>query len=199
MGSLYRVSLMRFNTIITKTTNDGKVERFEIEVGLRDEMRRIIRDRIIQNLEATKRFLQLGEDYKDICAGIYTYAVEEYGKILFLNDLSPTSTNPNLPIQYKATGQGFLNHRHKIDLAWDALPDSCKLLSEGGFTDTGFTQSGFTHDTPAKLETRLSIFFVDFNKEDNFCSPMTPPQVRMDLLVTAVDDFLKFIRAKKYP
>lgn len=190
---------MRFNTIITKTTNDGKVERFEIEVGLRDEMRRIIRDRIIQNLEATKRFLQLGEDYKDICAGIYTYAVEEYGKILFLNDLSPTSTNPNLPIQYKATGQGFLNHRHKIDLAWDALPDSCKLLSEGGFTDTGFTQSGFTHDTPAKLETRLSIFFVDFNKEDNFCSPMTPPQVRMDLLVTAVDDFLKFIRAKKYP
>lgn len=162
-------------------------------------MRRIIRDRIIQNLEATKRFLQLGEDYKDICAGIYTYAVEEYGKILFLNDLSPTSTNPNLPIQYKATGQGFLNHRHKIDLAWDALPDSCKLLSEGGFTDTGFTQSGFTHDTPAKLETRLSIFFVDFNKEDNFCSPMTPPQVRMDLLVTAVDDFLKFIRAKKYP
>jgi hypothetical protein len=162
---------MRFNTIITKTTNDGKVERFEIEVGLRDEMRRIIRDRIIQNLEATKRFLQLGEDYKDICAGIYTYAVEEYGKILFLNDLSPTSTNPNLPIQYKATGQGFLNHRHKIDLAWDALPDSCKLLREGGFTDTGFTQSGFTHDTPAKLETRLSIFFVDFNKEDNFCSP----------------------------
>ena len=83
MGSLYRVSLMRFNTIITKTTNDGKVERFEIEVGLRDEMRRIIRDRIIQNLEATKRFLQLGEDYKDICAGIYTYAVEEYERFYF--------------------------------------------------------------------------------------------------------------------
>jgi hypothetical protein len=67
---------MPYNTIITKTTNKGKVLEFEIDVGLGDDMRRSIRDRIIHNLEATKRFLELGEDYKDICAGLYTYAVE---------------------------------------------------------------------------------------------------------------------------
>ncbi len=189
---------MRYNTKITKTKK-GKVLEFEIEVGLRDEMRRTIRESIIRNLEATKRFLQLEEDYKSICAGIYTYAVEEYGKILFLNDLRPTSTNPNLPIQYTTAGQGFLNHRHKIGLAWDALPDSCKLLSEGGFTDTGFTKSGFTHDTPAKLETRLSIFFVDFDEDDKFCSIETPPEVNRELLIKAVDDFLRHIRNENLP
>jgi hypothetical protein len=76
------LSAMPYNTIITKTTNKGKVLEFEIDVGLRDDMRRSIRDRIIYNLEATKRFLELGEDYKDIYAEVYTYAVEEYGKIL---------------------------------------------------------------------------------------------------------------------
>lgn len=123
---------MRFNTIIPKTKNDGKVERFEIEVGLRDEMRRIIRDRIIHNLEATKRFLQLGEDYKDICAGIYTYAVEEYGKILFLNILSrlPPANSDRLKVPYTHRNKGFLDHKHKFPLALDDkdLSKACKVL-----------------------------------------------------------------------
>lgn len=84
---------MPYNTIITNTTSKGKVLEFEIDVGLRDEMICFIQRRIIHNLEATKRFLELGENYKDICGGIYTYAVEEYGKILFLNCLSLSSSN----------------------------------------------------------------------------------------------------------
>ena len=75
-----------------------KLVGLKIDVGLRDEMRRFIQDRIIHNLEATKRLLELGEDYKDVCGGIYTYAVEEYGKILFLNNLNPTPENKKSPI-----------------------------------------------------------------------------------------------------
>jgi hypothetical protein len=83
------VSLMPYNkTIITDKTKKGKVLEFGIDIGLRNEMVCSIRDRIIHNLGATKRLLELGEDYKDICAGIITYAIEEYGKILFLNSLS---------------------------------------------------------------------------------------------------------------
>lgn len=189
---------MPYVTNITKTTNKGKVLEFEIDVGLRDDMRRSIRDRIIHNLEATKRFLELGEDYKDICAGIYTYAVEEYGKILFLSGLSPLSPNNQIAINYTDEKQGFLNHRHKIDLALNVLPHSCKLLSEGGFTESGFTQTGFTHDITADFEARKSIFFVDFNKDDKYSSIVIPPEVNRDLLIMAVDEFLKFIKAQKY-
>jgi hypothetical protein len=190
---------MRYNTIITKTTKKGKVLEFEIEVGLRDEMKRTIIQSVIHNLEATKRFLELGgEAYKDICAGVYTYAVEEYGKFLYLNDLNPMSPNPIIPIQYTDEKQGFLNHKHKINLALKALPKSCGLLSTGGFTDSGTTQSGFTHDTTADFEARKSIFFVDFNKDDKFCSIVTPKQVGMDVLVNAVDDCLQFIRSQTY-
>jgi hypothetical protein len=148
---------MPYNTIITKTKK-GKVSEFEIETGLRDDMMRSIKERIIHNLEATKRFLELGEDYKDICAGVYTYAVEEYGKFLYLSRLTPIHPNNKIPINYTDGNQGFLNHRYKIGLALDVLPDCCKLLSEGGFTDTGFTQSGFTHNITADFEARKSIF-----------------------------------------
>jgi hypothetical protein len=80
----------------------------EIDVGLRNEMRRFIQARIIHNLEATKRLLELGEDYKDICGGIYTYAVEEYGKILFLSSLGPEAPNNNkVEVRYTHDKKGF--------------------------------------------------------------------------------------------
>ena len=85
---------MPYNTFITKKNDDGRVVEFGIDIGLRDDMVCFIQKRIIHNLEATKRFLELEEEkYDDICAGIYTYAVEEYGKILFLNCLSLSSSN----------------------------------------------------------------------------------------------------------
>lgn len=192
--------LMPCKTIITRTTKKGKVLEFEIDVGLRDDMKRSIRKRFIHNLEATQRFLELKEKkYDDICAGVYTYAVEEYGKILFLSALNPTSTNNQIPIQYTDEKQGFLIHRHKIDLALNALPDSCKVLREGGFMPSGFTSSGFITALIADFEARKSIFFVDFNKDDKSCSIVMPPKVKRKSLVTAVNDFLKFIRRQKYP
>ena len=195
-----RASLMPYITNITKKTKKGKVLEFEIDIGLRDDMIRFIRERIIHNLEATKRFLELKEeDYNDICAGIYTYAVEEYGKFLFLNGFSPMPPNNKITIHYTDDNQGFLDHKHKFKLALDALPDSCKVLRGGGFTDTGFTQTGFTHDTVADFEARKSIFYVDFNKDDKYSSILIPPEVKRDLLVKTLDDFLVFMKGQKYP
>ncbi|HKI07188.1 MAG TPA: hypothetical protein VKA09_02225 [Nitrososphaeraceae archaeon] len=188
---------MRFNTIITNTTKKGKVLEFEIDVGLRDDMRRFIREKIIHNLEGTKRFLELKEEkYGDICAGIYTYAVEKYGKILFLNSLSPSSPNNKIIIPY-TDNHGFLDHYHKFDLVLKdkTLPDSCKVLREGGFTGSGFT-SGFIRETPAGFEARKSIFYADFNKDDKYSSILEPPEYKRELLVKAVNEFLAFTGAK---
>ena len=108
-----------YNTIITKKNDGGRVVEFGIDIGLRNEMVCSIRDRIIHNLGATKRLLELGEDYKDICAGIITYAIEEYGKILFLNNLSPfpPPNNNRVRVPYTSDNNGSLDHYHKFDLA----------------------------------------------------------------------------------
>jgi hypothetical protein len=188
---------------ITNIIKKSKVVGLEIDIGLRNDMVRFIRDRIINNLQATKRFLELNvKDYDDICAGLYTYAVEEYGKILFLNRLSPSPPNNNkIKVHYTHDNHGFLDHDHKFNLALKdkALPDSCKVLREGGFTDTGFLSSGFITDTPANMKARMSVFYADFDQNDNYNSILKPLEVNRDLLVRAVDDFLEFMRRQKYP
>jgi AbiV family abortive infection protein len=190
---------MSYITDITKTTRKGNVEEFQIEIGLRDEMRHIIKGGIIYNLEAIKRFLDLGEDHKDICAGIYTYAVEEYGKILFLSGLNPTTPNNKIPILYTRDKQGFLNHRHKIDLALNALPSSCKLISRGSFSSESFSSKSFTQNTAADFEARKTIFYTDFDQNNKYCSVLNPSQVNRDVLMKAVDEFLQHIRIQNYP
>jgi hypothetical protein len=107
--------------------------------------------------------------------------------------------NNKISIQYTDGKQGFLNHRHKIDLALNALPYSCKLVSQGSFSSASFSSKSYTVNIIADFEARKSVFYVDFDKNNNYSSIINPPQVTRDLLVKAVDDFLQFIRAQKYP
>jgi hypothetical protein len=191
-------------TYNTKPIEKCKVVGLEIVIGLRNDMVRFIQERIIDNLEATKRFLGLNETkYDDICAGIYTYAIEEYGKILFLNSLNPMlpPNNNKIKIKYTHDNNGFLDHDHKFNLALNDkdLPDSCKVLLKGGFTNTGFTKSGFTQPTIPDFETRMAVFYADFDENKNYNSILTPPQVDRGLLENAVHEFLKFMNAQRYP
>lgn len=178
-----------------------KLVGLKIDVGLRDEMRRFIQDRIIHNLEATKRLLELGEDYKDVCGGIYTYAVEEYGKILFLNNLNPTPENNNkIKVRYTNSSNGFLDHKHKFNLALNDqdLPESCKWLRQD-FDPEDYDPNDYDIGSKANFEARLSIFYADFDEDNKYNSILKPPGVEYGRLVKAVDDFLQFIRSQNYP
>ena len=70
----------------------------QISPDLRDKMILVIRDRIIRNLLAIKQLVVIG-GYDDICGGLYTYVVEEYGKILFLKSL-PVGNDGKIEFKY---------------------------------------------------------------------------------------------------
>jgi hypothetical protein len=120
-----------------------------------------------------------------------------------LNSLSPTpEKNNNLRVRYTHSNNGFLDHEHKFNLAlnYKDLPASCKVLLEGGFGASGFfEESGFITYTRPDMKTRMSVFYADFDENNNYNSILKPPEVKRDLLVTAVDDFLQHIRAQSYP
>jgi hypothetical protein len=178
----------------------GKVVELQIDVGLRDDMVCFIRDRIIHNLEATRRFLELKEeDYDDICAGIYTYAVEEYGKIRFLNNLSPSSSNKIIKVPYTHRDNGFLDHKHKFPLALNDpdLPELCKVLRID-FEKGDFDGDDFVLGLSATFDARLSIFYADFNGEEDYSSIKQPTKVDRPVLKEAVEKFHEFIKGKKY-
>jgi hypothetical protein len=172
-----------------KAKNGDQTQFLEIKIEVRNEMVRHIRDRIIRNLEAIEKFLKL-QEYDDICAGLYTYAVEEYGKTLFLNDKKHILPN-NKEVKFRYTGhKSFRDHYHKFRLAHKKLPESCKKLHEGSFTKT-FSQNSMSTDLIANVNARLTVFFADFQNKNSI---LQPPQVDRPLLVKAVEDFLIFMR-----
>ena len=49
------------------------------------------------------------------------------------------------------------------------------------------------------MKTRMSVFYADFDENNNYNSILKPLEFKRDLLVKAVDDFLRFIRSQNYP
>jgi hypothetical protein len=176
---------------------ERQVESLEIDVELRDKMVSHIYNAIIRNIEAIQKFLDI-PGYEDICAGLYTYAVEEFGKILYLKSfcLSPAGSNKiKFPYKMKGgkKGTGFLNHYKKFDLALDVLPDTCRILREGDYISDDYVSDDYVTDLIADFEARKRVFFADF-KRDTKISIEEPPKVTKALLEKAVEKFLCCMR-----
>jgi hypothetical protein len=172
--------------------NGHPVACITITTALRDEMMSTIQMRIIHNLEAIKEFLKI-QGYEDVCAGLYTYAIEEYGKILFLKSFSVSAAN-EITFPYRRDGaKGFLNHHEKFPRALDdkQLPDSCKTLREGDFNADDYEPDDYITEITADFDARMALFYADFKDQDSI---LEPPPVDRPLLQNAVDDFLTFMR-----
>lgn len=100
-----------------------------------------------------------------IAAGLYTYAIEELGKILLLKQSEQTSDR-KIQIEYV---DKFIKHRPKFELAFYYLQQNghgqCIILNSGGYTPNGFTR-GYTIGLLADFEVRLSYYFL-ISKYDN--------------------------------
>jgi hypothetical protein len=79
--------------------NVKKKDIAEIDVELRDETVFYIQKAILRNLTAIRQFLKI-PGYEYICAGLYTYAVEEFGKILYLKSFSPPASKNRRPVGF---------------------------------------------------------------------------------------------------
>ena len=170
--------------------NGYPVDDLEIDVELRDKMVSYIQNRIIHNLEAIQKFLQI-PGYEEVCAGLYTYTVEEFGKILYLKSLTPSPPDNNkINLKYK---RHFLNHHVKFPLALKELPDTCKILREGDYISEDYVSDDDITDLIADFEARKRVFFADF-KRDTKTSIEEPPKVTKAILEKAVEKFLSCMR-----
>jgi len=120
-------------------------------------------------------------DHPHVAAGLYTYAIEEFGKYLYLRSL--TSNDNNYEIDYFVE---FRNHSKKFKRSLTHLPSECKLVHSGDFSNTDYVQSGFNTDIIADFETRKNIFYSDF--EDNQIQEL--PNADVELLQIGVNKLL---------
>lgn len=141
----------------------------------------LLKDNIIQNQEVLF-------DHPHICAGLYTYAIEEYGKLLILESYVPI--NNKVKIEYLSR---FTDHDAKFDIAIERLSlvaPECIRIGKGLFDPAIFDPVIFdTKESTTSFKARLAIFYSDF--KDNKIT--TLPNVDKETLSKAVSEFEKIV------
>lgn len=144
-----------------------------------DELKQRTHSGIKEKLAASKQLLDSGGSV-EIAAGLYTFAVEEYGKLLLLQKSETVKTSNNRIINYASE---FANHKKKIELALDDLQlkrhEECYVLNdEGGFDPRSFSWRGFTIGLLADDKARLAIFLRDLSPPND--KPLVQPMPRIE-------------------
>ena len=106
--------------------NGEWIEFLEIADGLRKRMMQKTMEQVFKLLESAEILLDKGGEI--IGAGLYTYAIEEFGKFLVLK--KGRSLNGKVKIKYK---NEFRKHPVKFRLAIDYLPRECTEIGVVGF------------------------------------------------------------------
>lgn len=148
--------------------------------------------RILRLLESAEILLDNGGNGA-ICAGLYTYALEEYGKMLLLKQSSHVAGK--VKIKYK---NGFRHHPTKFRLAIKNLPNECTTLRRAIFDPKIFDSNIFdTEQVIADLEARMAVFYTDFLDSGDGVKPIPP--VDKKLLKNAIDILRKIAHGTNLP
>ena len=164
-----------------------KLPNAEIPENLCKEMMRHIRDGIHRKIRAVRDIQTID---KEIAAGLYVYAVEEFGKLLLLRDTQ--SLNGKRKVKYD---KGFLDHCRKFTKAFDYFQknglDACKVLALDFEINDAVLNDVYIR-LLANTEARLTIFYSDFSHDNNQNIIIEkPPAVDLSILRTATDQLEK--------
>jgi hypothetical protein len=163
----------------------NKPSYIDIPEKLWKKMMQHVLDGVFQKLNAVKN-MQTIDLY--VAAGIYIYAVEEFGKLLLLKNANVL--NGTRRVVYE---KEFLSHTKKFKAAFDYFQanryDSCLVLSEGDVVPSDVVWSDAIIGLLANTGARLSVFYSDFVYDNNQNIIIeTPPTIDLDLLQKASNE-----------
>lgn len=168
-----------------------------------NDLRKLTRQGIISKLESAKKLLNAtGSD--DVSAGLYTYALEEFGKLLLLDKSEHIANNTKRKLRYRSE---FACHDRKFEAAFDYLqnysPSSYKcyvLNDEGSYSPQSYTWRSFHIGLLADFKARMSIFYSDFSYKLNENGEQTQnivideiPKINRKYLSDAIDELCTIV------
>ena len=142
-------------------------ERFPISDELYKQILKETLQRSLTLLNSADILLD-NEGDETVCAGIYSYAVEEYGKFFVLKQSG--REDGNVIIKYS---EEFTKHAKKFGLALSSLPPECINLGEFGF-EKGFEQGFERGKTILNFKARMAVFYTDFTDSRDRVKPIPP-------------------------
>lgn len=125
-----------------------------------------------------------------IGAGLFSHAIEEYGKLLYLKSLSLSEGKVEIELGGEKRGGKFDNHDYKFSLSEKKLPETCTLVHKSGYSDDYGDHYDTVNTVVTDWKTRLKIFNTDFDDAGNV---VKYPVVDIHTLKNAVIEFRKVI------
>jgi AbiV family abortive infection protein len=175
---------------------DSKLSYVDVSEQLWKEMMQNVRDGILRKLKVTRDII---DGDKHVAAGLYVYAVEEFGKLLLLKNTTVLGSTRR--IAYK---DEFVNHKKKFETAFDYFQanghDACLVISEGDYVVSDFVWRDFAIGLLANTQARLSIFYSDFARDEkNNVIIEKPLPVDKDILQMAINELDKATKSLNIP
>lgn len=151
-------------------------------------------DGIVSKINACKKFSDYPE-HKTVVAGLYTYAIEEFGKLLILKDCRRLKSSNKREIVY---GDRFANHDEKFKQANLYLENSNHeksfLLNTPSFSSKSFSAQSFNvKEVIADQIARLSVFYSDLDEVGSEYKVTRTSVVNEQALKDAIVDFSNVI------
>ena len=171
-----------------KNEKGRKPREIELTLEKWNETKRIIREVVKKKLDAAKKLI---ESDKEVSAGLYIYAIEEFGKLLLLDNSKLQDGKGKLNYRDE-----FVSHEVKFGKAFDYLQEhdynNCIVLNDkGDFSPESFSWRNFIIGLIPETEARLSIFYVDFlytNESTNDIDIMKIPLIDVDILRKEINE-----------
>ena len=113
-------------------------------------------------------------DLLTIAGGLYTYAVEEYGKLLLLGSLPEKAGVVSVP--YRET---FRSHGKKFEAALRKLPADCALMRRGPFDPRIFDPRIFNTGMDESFAGRTHLFYLDMGPDGHPVAPHPPDPAQL--------------------
>jgi hypothetical protein len=183
-----------------KDRNGYTIKEIQISAKIKKEMVENIKSGNIKKLEASRKLIPSD---LEISAGLYTYSVEELGKLLLLNKIKTKSGKCTLKYSRE-----FVDHDKKFETAFDYfqknnLEELSVINEEGGFSVKGFSWRSFRRGLLTDTQARLSIFYSDFkystkDSKDEDIVVQNLPTVSREILEKNVNKLESFIRSNQW-
>lgn len=191
------------------------------------ESYKFTKEELLEGIQLTKNnvfllaeqalFLLKKKKYASTALGLYSFAIEEWGKYLFLNDSLKKS---DYSIGVEIFGRAQNSHKSKFQRGLEAIPTSCKIFTKpidiikaaeeeksiylgkphsGDYKFYGLSKKPtiFQHEFSIgnfliDFNARKECFYVDWNEENKEWKQPLP--VSKKNLQISIKNFLKFIR-----
>ena len=171
--------------------NGEWIEILEIADDLRKRMMQKTMVQVFKLLESAEILLD-NEGGEIIGAGLYTYAIEEFGKFLVLK--KSARINGKVSIKYRNEFRKY--HHVKFRLAIDYLPRECTEIGVVGFEQISHAQrfeEGFEEKAKiSDFKARMGVFYTDFTDSGDNIKPT--PVVDKARLRNAIGKFRAVLR-----